>query len=160
MQILTIASAIKKSQELREANKKIVVAGGCFDILHLGHIRFLEAAKRRGDVLFILLESDENVRKIKGEKRPFNFQKERAEALSSIKYVDFVVLLSDFNKNEEYDDLIEKIGPKIIATTQNDPSIHHKKRQAKKTKAKVALVIPRLTKSTTKLAKKMRAESL
>ena len=64
---------------------KIVLVGGCFDILHLGHVVFLEKAKKEGDVLVVLLESDEKVRFLKGKGRPVHTQSERAEILSALK---------------------------------------------------------------------------
>ena len=57
-----------------------MLVGGCFDVLHLGHIKFLQAAKKIGDILFVFVESDENVKKIKGEARPINNQTERARS--------------------------------------------------------------------------------
>ena len=74
--------------------KKItVLAGGCFDVLHPGHIVFLEKAKKAGDYLVVLLESDKKIRKLKGKGRPVHSQKERAEILSALKSVDSVVCL-------------------------------------------------------------------
>ena len=63
--ILTTEQAIKVAKQIQARGSKIVLAGGCFDILHLGHITFLEKAKAQGDMLFILLESDENIKKSK-----------------------------------------------------------------------------------------------
>ena len=152
--IVTLADAEKISQNLKQKNKKIVIAGGCFDILHIGHIRFFEKAKQKGDYLFILLESDENVRKLKGKNRPINPQSDRAEVLSAISFIDYVVLLNEIKTNDEYDNLIYKIRPAIIATTKNDPQTKHNLRQAKKIDAKVAVVTERIkNKSTTLLAK-------
>ena len=64
-------------------NCKVVLVGGCFDLLHYGHIAFLKEAKKHGDYLIVLLESDENVRRLKGEGRPFHTQKQRKEMLAS-----------------------------------------------------------------------------
>lgn len=104
-------------------------------------------------MLFILLESDERARKEKGKDRPINSQKERAEVLSSLSYVDYIVTLSDNFENEDYDELIEKINPNIIAVTEQSSTLSHAKRQAKKTGAKVLEVIPRIeNRSTTRIA--------
>lgn len=152
--LLTIEQAIKVSQRLRNKDKTVVVSGGCFDILHIGHIKFLEKAKEQGDFLFILLESDENVRKLKGNNRPINSQKDRAQILAALSCVDFVVLLNEMKKNDDYDNLIYKINPNIIVTTKDDPQGIHNERQARKIKAKVSYVIGRIeNKSTSKLAK-------
>lgn len=151
--ILKVKDAIKIAKKIREQNKSIVLVGGCFDILHVGHIKFLENSKKRGDVLFVLLESDTKVRKLKGNNRPINNQQKRALVLSAISYVDFVVILPDLKTDSEYDDVITKIHPDIIATTINDPNIIHKKRQANLIKAKVLSVTKRISdQSTSKIA--------
>lgn len=128
--ILTIEEAIKTSKLLKSEGKKIVLTGGCFDILHPGHISLLKGAKEAGNVLFVMLESDEKIREIKGQNRPVHNQKERAFMLSSIKHVDYVILLPNFKEDKKYDDFICSLKPDIIATTDNDPNIEHKKRQA------------------------------
>src|SRR3989344_8872455 len=92
--IIKPEDSIKISKEFREQGKRIVLVGGCFDILHLGHIKFLESAKKLGDCLFVLLENDESVLRLKGKDRPINNQTERAQDLSSLSIVDYVVLLS------------------------------------------------------------------
>lgn len=78
-------------------NKKIALANGCFDILHIGHINYLREAKKLADVLVVALNSDDSVRRIKGEGRPIMQQNERAELLISIRYVDYVVIFDEDN---------------------------------------------------------------
>lgn len=152
--ILTIKRAIDISKKLRTEGKQIVLAGGCFDILHLGHIEFLEKAKDRGNVLFVLLESDETIRQIKGNHRPINAQQDRAKVLSAFESVDYVILLPYLKTDTDYDDLIIGLKPTIIATTKGDPKRHHKERQAKKVGAKVIDVIEKKAKqSTSRLSK-------
>ena len=152
--ILNINQAIRISRKIHDQNKTVVLTGGCFDILHIGHIQFLKNAKKNGDYLFVLLESDETVRKLKGSKRPINNQKDRAQILSAVKYMDYVVLLPQMNFNKDYDDLVYKLSPNIIAVTQNSPQIVHNLRQAKKINAKVLQVTKKIEdKSTTNLAK-------
>ena len=152
--IVTTKDAIRISEEIKEKGKKIVVAGGCFDILHVGHVRFLQSAREEGDILFVLLESDENVKKFKGEDRPINSQKDRAEILSSLKFVDYVVLLTHMKSNRDYDKLITCLKPNILATTENDPGEIHKLRQAAIIGANVKEVTKRFEdKSTTILRK-------
>lgn len=139
-QILNIDQAVKISNKLHIKNKTIVLAGGCFDILHIGHIDFLEKAKKRGDFLFIFLESDARIKQLKGKERPIFNKMERARVLSALKFIDYIILLPFFKKNNEYDDLILKLKPNIIAVTKNDPNIKHIKRQIKLVSAKIAIV--------------------
>lgn len=152
--IISVSDAEKIAQNLKQKNKTIVISGGCFDILHIGHIRFFKKAKEKGDYFFILLESDETVKKLKGKNRPINPQIDRAEVLSAIDFIDYVVLLDKIKTNDEYDNLIYKIKPNVIATTKNDPQVIHNIRQAQKINATVAYVTKRVkNKSTTLLAK-------
>ena len=118
-------------------NKKIVLAGGCFDILHIGHITFLEKAKASGDILILLLESDAAIKKLKGEKRPINSQENRAKVLSSVEFVDFIVSLPKPFETADYQNLVTQISPNIIAVTEGDPNLEEKKSQAKKTGGEV-----------------------
>lgn len=95
--------------KLRVRGKKIVFTNGCFDIIHIGHVRYLKEAKALGDVLVIGLNSDKSVSSIKSN-RPINPQNHRAEVLSSLEMVDYVVL---FDEETPYD-LIKSIRPDII----------------------------------------------
>lgn len=81
----------------QEKTKKVWV-NGCFDVLHLGHIRLLEFAKSQGDVLYVGIDSDDRVKKSKGEKRPINCEDSRKEFLYSLKHVDRVIV---FKSDEE-----------------------------------------------------------
>ncbi len=80
---------------LKRAAKKIVFTNGCFDLLHIGHVRYLRAAKDEGDVLIVGLNSDRSVRLIKGPKRPLVPENERAEVLASLACVDFVTVFDE-----------------------------------------------------------------
>ena len=82
-------------RRLRGREKRVVFTNGCFDILHVGHIRYLRKAKKLGDVLVIGLNTDRSVREIKGERRPVVSEKERAEVLSALEFVDYVVLFDE-----------------------------------------------------------------
>jgi FAD synthetase len=151
--IINATNAIKLSRKLRREGKKIILAGGCFDILHAGHIKFLEAAKKQGGVLFVFLESDINVKKFKGQQRPINQQEERALVLSSLRFVDYVIILGEMKTNSDYDKLVINLKPDIIAVTKKSSQILHSLRQAKIINAEVIEVIGRITdKSTSKLA--------
>jgi FAD synthetase len=140
---------IIKPSEIKNLPKNTVLVGGCFDILHLGHIVFLEKAKAAGDYLVVLLESDETIKRLKGTKRPINSQADRAKLLSAIKFVDYIILLPEM-KNEDYDQLILNLKPSVIATTKGDPGIIHKKRQSKLVEAKL-IQIPHLPEKSTSL---------
>lgn len=129
---------------------KVVLAGGCFDILHIGHVDFLEKAKKQGDILIILLESDEAIKKTKGTNRPIHTQQERAYMLSQIISVDYIVLLPSDMENKDYDNIVKSIQPAIIATTEGDTSISHKERTAQLVGAQVICVnkiIPKVSTS-------------
>lgn len=154
--ILTPKQLDSTLKSLTKLDKKIVLAGGCFDIIHLGHITFLQKAKQKGDILIVLLESDETIKKLKGHNRPINSQKTRAKVLSSLKPVDFVVLLPKITSDGQYDALVKTIKPQIIAVTKGDPNILHKIRQAELTGARVVEVTNKITyHSTTALSKKI-----
>jgi D-glycero-beta-D-manno-heptose 1-phosphate adenylyltransferase len=79
----------------RKRGARIVLANGCFDLLHVGHIRYLEGAKALGDLLVVGVNSDEQVRQQKGEGRPFMPERERAEIIASIRAVDFVTIFTE-----------------------------------------------------------------
>jgi D-glycero-beta-D-manno-heptose 1-phosphate adenylyltransferase len=81
--------------KLKKQGKKVAFANGCFDILHVGHIRFLRAARAKGDVLVLGLNSDASVRKLKGIGRPLVNEKERAEIMSAFDFVDYVVIFNE-----------------------------------------------------------------
>jgi rfaE bifunctional protein nucleotidyltransferase chain/domain len=137
----------------KEGKGRIVLTGGCFDILHVGHVRFLSEAKKMGDYLIVLLENDKNVKKLKGENRPVFIQKERAEMLSALRSVDLVVLLPEMGNDSDYLSLIRIIKPDTIAVTENDPHIGKKRDQAKKIGGELEIISLIKTLSTSKLAK-------
>lgn len=92
------------------ADKKIVFTNGCFDILHIGHIRYLQEAAKLGDILIVGLNSDESVRRLKGPERPINSENDRAEMLASLGFVDYVTIFEDDTPLE----LINTIQPDIL----------------------------------------------
>jgi D-beta-D-heptose 7-phosphate kinase/D-beta-D-heptose 1-phosphate adenosyltransferase len=96
--------------ELKKRNKKIVFTNGCFDILHAGHVRYLETAKSFGDVLIVGLNSDASVKRLKGETRPINPEEDRAYLLAALEAVDYVVLFTEDTPL----DLIKLIKPNIL----------------------------------------------
>ena len=85
----------RKVADARVRGRRIVFANGCFDMLHVGHVRYLEGAKALGDVLVVAVNSDEQVRKQKGEDRPLMPQDQRAEIVSALDAVDFVIIFEE-----------------------------------------------------------------
>jgi len=98
------------SNNLKEKGKKIVFTNGCFDLLHAGHVRYLEAAKRFGDVLIVGLNSDRSVHELKGESRPINNENDRASILAALEAVNYVVV---FDEDTPYK-LIKTIKPNTL----------------------------------------------
>jgi len=98
------------SSKLKENGKKLVFTNGCFDILHAGHVRYLETAKSFGDILIVGINSDESVKMLKGETRPINNQQDRALLIASLEAVDYVVI---FNEDTPYE-LIKTIKPHTL----------------------------------------------
>ena len=94
----------------QSSNKKIVFTNGCFDILHVGHIRLLNDAKKLGDILVVGINSDSSVKKLKGENRPINIESDRKTLLESLKSVDYVFTFDEDNPLN----LIKKIRPNIL----------------------------------------------
>jgi rfaE bifunctional protein nucleotidyltransferase chain/domain len=138
--------------------KCVVLVGGCFDILHFGHIQFLKKAKALGDYLVVALEADINIRRMKGEKRPIFGQNERREMLMSLKFVDEVIILKDEMADQDYIDLVTRVRPFTIAVTEYDPIIDKKRKQAESVGAKL-VEIPRLSvPSTSQILKILKIE--
>ncbi len=132
---------------------KIVLVGGCFDILHYGHVEFLKKAKAYGDRLVVALESDESVRRKKGDARPIHSQKQRKEMLEALVSVDEVLPLPPTHGDRDYYELVRRIKPSVIAVTEGDPKKMNKYEQAKEIGAEL-VEIPRVhTPSTSQLAK-------
>jgi len=94
-EILDREDLVKKIAELRRNGAKIALANGCFDLFHVGHIRYLAGAKDLADFLIVGINSDDQVKKLKGENRPFMPENERAEIISSLRFVDFVTIFNE-----------------------------------------------------------------
>jgi rfaE bifunctional protein nucleotidyltransferase chain/domain len=95
----------------RRKGARIVLANGCFDLFHVGHIRYLAGAKSLGDILIVGINSDQQVRKLKGENRPFMPERERAEIVSAFKFVDLVTIFDEPTVTE----LIRAVRPDFHA---------------------------------------------
>ncbi|OED34747.1 glycerol-3-phosphate cytidylyltransferase [PVC group bacterium (ex Bugula neritina AB1)] len=101
---------LKLSKKLKLDSKKLVFTNGCFDILHVGHVRYLEEARTYGDFLLIGLNSDLSVKRLKGDERPFISQDDRAELLMALKCVDKVVIFDE----ETPLNLIRMLKPDVL----------------------------------------------
>lgn len=96
-------------KKLKSENKKVVFTNGCFDLIHAGHVDYLEKAKKFGDVLIVGLNTDDSVRRIKGEQRPILKQDERAFILSNLKPVDYIIFFSEDTPERLIGDLIPDV---------------------------------------------------
>jgi len=107
--IITINELKNIAENLRKENKKIVTTNGVFDILHIGHIRYLKEAKKFGQALIVGINSDASVKRIKDPRRPLNSENDRAEALASLECVDYVIIFNEENPIK----FLEEIKPNI-----------------------------------------------
>lgn len=109
----------------RHADQKIVLTSGTFDLLHVGHVRYLEAVKSYGDIVVVLLSGDDRIRARKGPKRPIIPQDDRAQMLDALKVVDYVLLDPATSLPDEIDpvhaDIVAKLQPDTYATDGPDP---------------------------------------
>ncbi len=108
-QILNRKNVSDFVKKLHAAGKTVVTTNGCFDILHVGHVRYLQKTKSFADYLIVLLNSDKSVRSIKGPERPINNENDRAEILTALSCVDFVVLFDEDSPAS----LLDEIKPDV-----------------------------------------------
>lgn len=100
----------KITSNLRKINKKILFTNGCFDLLHYGHIKYLEDAKRKGDILIVGINSDSSIKKIKGKNRPIVNERDRLRIIAALESVNYVVM---FNENTPIK-VIQSIKPDML----------------------------------------------
>jgi rfaE bifunctional protein nucleotidyltransferase chain/domain len=93
--IIDMQNLAARAAQLREAGRRLVFTNGCFDLIHVGHVRYLTAARTLGDVLAVGINGDESVRTLKGPNRPINNERDRAEVLAALESVDFVTVFPD-----------------------------------------------------------------
>jgi D-beta-D-heptose 7-phosphate kinase/D-beta-D-heptose 1-phosphate adenosyltransferase len=112
-----VKEKIKKREELKKIltahqkeGKKVVFTNGCYDLIHVGHVRYLEEAKSYGDILVIAVNSDSSVKKLKGEKRPLIPEQDRAEIISALGCVDYVVIFDELDPHE----IITYLKPDVL----------------------------------------------
>jgi rfaE bifunctional protein nucleotidyltransferase chain/domain len=106
--IVTVRQLTKRLRRLRK--KTVVFTNGCFDILHYGHVAYLEEAKKLGDILVIGVNTDASVRRLKGKQRPVNGQTDRARVLAALGCVDFVVFFNEDTPQE----LVKTLHPDVL----------------------------------------------
>lgn len=110
MKIIGVAALKKKLSVLREAGRTIAFTNGCFDLMHLGHVMYLQKAKRGDRVLVVGLNSDQSIRRIKGRSRPIINQRSRAAVLAALESVDFVVIFNEDTPEK----IIKAVGPDVL----------------------------------------------
>ena len=108
--ILSHEDVVKERTRLRAAGKKLVFTNGVFDILHVGHVRYLEQARALGDALVVAINSDASVQELKGPGRPLMNERERAEILAALRAVDYVTIFDDLSPRT----LIAELLPDVL----------------------------------------------
>ena len=98
-------------EQYRQAGRRLVLTNGCFDLLHTGHVRYLQQARALGDALLVAVNSDRSVRELKGPTRPLNSEQDRAEVLAALRCIDHVTIFDELRVTE----VIEKLKPAIYA---------------------------------------------
>ena len=107
--VLSIDALADISAALSKDGKRLVVTNGCFDLLHLGHVRYLQAARALGDALAVGVNGDASVRSLKGEGRPLNNERDRAEVLAALRCVDYVAVFAEVRATQ----FLERVRPAI-----------------------------------------------
>jgi D-beta-D-heptose 7-phosphate kinase/D-beta-D-heptose 1-phosphate adenosyltransferase len=108
--VLPLEDLLERVGELRQRRKKIVFTNGCFDILHPGHVSYLQKARQLGDALIVGINSDRSVRELKGELRPILTQEERCQLLSGLESVNFITIFNESTPRE----LIRTLLPDVL----------------------------------------------
>ena len=110
MKVLPLDQLRTERERLRQAGKNVVFTNGCFDLLHPGHVRYLEQARSLGDALIVALNSDRSVRELKGDKRPILTEAERSEVMAALACVDFVTVFDEPTPRE----IISALLPDVL----------------------------------------------
>jgi len=150
--IKTINQLESISKKLRNENKTVVTTNGVFDILHIGHIKYLQEAKKLGDILIVAINSDVSTAQIKGPKRPINNENDRAESVAALECVDYVIIFSEENPIK----FLEEIKPNIhVKGGDYDMSQIIEKDIVEKNNGKIILIPEIKGYSTTDIIKKI-----
>jgi len=107
--VIELENLLEVIKVIKSENKTLITTNGCFDIIHVGHVRYLKQAKQLGDILIIALNTDYSVKQLKGSSRPINNENDRAEILASLNPVDYVILFNE----ETPANLLKSIKPDI-----------------------------------------------
>ena len=137
-----------------KSGRKLVVTNGCFDLLHIGHISYLEKAKDYGDLLIVGINGDNAVRQLKGENRPINSEFDRAAVLASLKSVDYVCIFQDKTATK----FLEQVKPDIYVKGGDYTldTLNQEERNTVEGRGGKVLILPLIPgKSTTSILKKM-----
>ena len=131
----------------------LVVVTGVFDVLHIGHLRFLEAARALGDALMVGIESDERVRRWKGPRRPVQGEADRRALVEALRVVDETFLITGERVDPAYYvELLAPLRPRYLAVTADDPLLMEKRQAMAAIHVEVPVVVPRIENySTTRL---------
>jgi len=107
--LISLNRLLKLRKQFQLEGKSVVFTNGCFDLLHVGHVRYLQQAKTLGDILIVGLNSDSSIKRVKGPERPLMSQEDRAEILSALSCVDYVIIFDELTPEK----LIFKLKPDI-----------------------------------------------
>jgi rfaE bifunctional protein nucleotidyltransferase chain/domain len=107
--VVSLEEACELRKKAASQGRKVVFTNGCFDLLHMGHIRYLKEARQQGDILIVGLNDDQSTRRLKGRGRPYMVQEDRAEILASLRCVDLVVIFSE----QTAERLVETLRPDV-----------------------------------------------
>jgi len=148
----TLPQLTKIIAEQKKKGKRIVLANGCFDLIHVGHIRYLKESRKKGNILVVALNSDPSVRRLKGKGRPILREKERAEILSSFSFVDYITFFPELTVEK----VLLALKPQIHAKGSDYTKETVPEREVVKSYGgKVAIVGGPKIRSTSQLIKKI-----
>jgi D-beta-D-heptose 7-phosphate kinase/D-beta-D-heptose 1-phosphate adenosyltransferase len=153
--IISSAELARASEKLRAQGKRLVLTNGCFDLLHPGHVRYLQAARALGDALAVAINGDESVRALKGEGRPLNREADRAEVVAALGCVDHVVAFPEIRATR----LLEEVRPSIYVKggDYTRATLHPEEQQALETIGAEIRILPfEPGHSTSRLIEKMK----
>jgi len=153
--IISLDELPARIKALRATGKRIVTTNGCFDLLHIGHVRYLKAARALADVLVVGVNGDRSVRELKGPRRPLNNEKDRAELLASLESVDLVAIFPELRATQ----FIELVTPDVYVKggDYDSESLNPEERAAlKKIGSKIDIVPFEKGYSTSSLIERLR----
>ena len=153
--ILALPELTKRAAEIRASNGRLVLTNGCFDLLHIGHVRYLEQAAELGDFLIVAVNGDESVRLLKGDGRPLNSAEDRAEVLAALECIDFVTIFPELRATR----VIEAVKPAVYVKggDYSPETLNSEEMAALKNAGAEIRTLPLVPeKSTSRLIEKMR----